>query len=190
VRSGKDRSIRVRRAMTPSTPMDDETAAHAEEVQGWKTQYGPALRRYFLKKAGANDADDLVQDVFLSLQLRGAGGGEIDNIEGYIFRVAANALLRRHQRQTWNWADHDLLDDLDHLSDDVSPERVLLGKEQLAKVLSAMRGLPPRCSEAFFLHRFEELTYAAIAARMRISTKAVERLIRRSLKRLSEAADT
>ena len=175
--------------MPPIEHMDDQAAARAEEVQGWKAQYGPALRRYFLKKVGANDADDLVQDVFLSLQVRGASGGEIDNIEGYLFRMAANALVRRHQRQTWNWAEHDLLEELDDLSDDVSPERVLLGKEQLANVLAAMRSLPPRCSEAFFLHRFEELTYSAIAVRMRISTKAVERLIRRSLKRLSEAAD-
>ena len=154
----------------------------------WMVQYGPALRRYFLRRADAADVDDLVQEVFLLMQARGTAS-DIDNIEGYLFRMAANALVRRHQRQTWNWAEHDLLDELDDLSDDVSPERVLLGKEQLANVLAAMRGLPPRCSEAFFLHRFEELTYSAIAVRMRISTKAVERLIRRSLKRLSEAAD-
>ena len=174
--------------MAPYKPVDQIEPLPDDEVRGWMATYGPALRRYFLKKVGPNEAEDLVQEVFLSLQVRGSPA-EIGNVQGYLFRMAANALVRRHQRQTWNWAEHDLLDELDDLSDDVSPERVLLGKEQLANVLAAMRSLPPRCSEAFFLHRFEELTYSAIAVRMRISTKAVERLIRRSLKRLSEAAD-
>ncbi|HEX5775691.1 MAG TPA: sigma-70 family RNA polymerase sigma factor [Caulobacteraceae bacterium] len=168
----------------------EDAAALAEAVNGWSAQYGPALRRYFLKKVGANEADDLVQEVFLSLQVRGSTGGEIDNIEGYLFRTAANAIVRRHQRQKWDWAGHDVLfDDLDDLSDDVSPERVLMGKEELDRVLEAMRSLPPRCSQAFFLHRFEELTYSAIAARMRISNKAVERLIQRALRRLSLTLD-
>lgn len=174
--------------MTPSRPQGEEAAARTAELRAWEAQYGPALRRYFLKKVGPNDADDLVQEVFLSLQIRG-GASDIENIEGYLFRIAANAVVRRRQRQTWDWDGHDPLDDLDDMSDDVSPERVLMGKEELARVLDAMRALPPRCSQAFFLHRFEELTYSAIAVRMRISTKAVERLIRRSLKRISEAAD-
>jgi RNA polymerase sigma factor (sigma-70 family) len=175
--------------MAPNKPLGEDPVGNAAKMQAWRAQYGPALRRYFLKKAGPNDADDLVQEVFLSLQVRGAEGGDIDNIEGYLFRTAANAIVRRHQRQTWDWAGHDVLDDLDDLSDDVSPERILMGKEQLGRVLAAMRELPPRCSEAFFLHRFEELTYPAIAARMRISTKAVERLIHRALRRISQTVD-
>jgi len=167
-----------------------DAAEQAEMVRGWSAQYGPALRRYFLKKVGPNEADDLVQEVFLSLQLRGSTGGEIENIEGYLFRTAANTIVRRHQRQKWDWAGHDVLfDDLDDLSDDVSPERVLMGKEELDRVLAAMQALPPRCSQAFFLHRFEELTYSAVAARMRISKKAVERLIQRALRRISQTVD-
>jgi len=177
--------------MPPPTKQLDPVAASfaAEQLRAWTVQYGPALRRYFMKKVGPNEAEDLVQEVFLSLQLRGRTGGEIDNIEGYLFRTAANTIVRRHQRQKWDWAGHDVLDDLDDLSDDVSPERVLMGKEELDRVLSAMRGLPPRCSQAFFLHRFEELTYSAIAARMRITNSAVERLIQRALRRISATVD-
>jgi RNA polymerase sigma factor (sigma-70 family) len=173
----------------PTKHMDPDAALAGEQVRVWTAQYGPALRRYFLKKVGPNEADDLVQEVFLSLQLRGSTGGEIDNIERYLFRTAANTIVRRHQRQKWDWAGHDILDDLDELSDDVSPERVLMGKEELDLVLGAMRALPPRCSQAFFLHRFEELTYSAIASRMHISTKAVERLIQRALRRISQTVD-
>jgi RNA polymerase sigma factor (sigma-70 family) len=174
----------------PTKQLDPASAAFAaEQVRAWTGQYGPALRRYFLKKVGPNEADDLVQEVFLSLQVRGSAGGDIDNIEGYLFRTAANAIVRRHQRQKWDWAGHGQLDDLDDLSDDVSPERVLLGKEELDRVLAAMRGLPPRCAQAFVLHRFEELTYSTIAVRMGVSNSAVERLIQRALRRISMTVD-
>ncbi|HYG26064.1 MAG TPA: sigma-70 family RNA polymerase sigma factor [Caulobacteraceae bacterium] len=174
----------------PNKQLDEGAAFAVEQVRAWSAQYGPALRRYFLKKVGPNEAEDLVQEVFLSLQLRGQGGGEIENIEGYLFRTAANAIVRRHQRQKWDWAGHDILDDIEEdLSDDVSPERVLMGKEELDRVLAAMHGLPPRCAQAFFLHRFEELTYSAIAVRMRITTSAVERLIQRALRRISLTVD-
>ena len=172
----------------PGKPLDN-AAGHREEVlRAWMAEYGPALRRYFQKKVGPSEAEDLVQDVFLSLQVRGSTQ-TIDNVEGYLFRIAANALMRRHKRRGWDWAGHDPLIDGEWPSDEVSPERVLMGKEQLDRVLAAMRALPPRCSQAFFLHRFEELTYSAIAARMHISTKAVERLIQRALRRISQTVD-
>ena len=173
----------------PNKPISAPADLREQELRGWMLQYGPALRRYFLKRVGPGDAEDLVQEVFMGLQVRGATGGEIDNVEGYLFRVAANAVVRRHQRQTWDWAAHDGLDDLDDLGDEVSPERILMGKEALERVREAMRALPPRCSEAFFLHRFEEMTYSAIAVRMRITTKAVERLIQRALRRISLTVD-
>jgi len=57
-------------------------------------QYGPALRAYFRKKAGAAEAEDLVQDVFVAMQARG-GVEDIEHVGRYLFRVAANVLARR-----------------------------------------------------------------------------------------------
>jgi len=166
----------------------DKAAGHREEdLRAWMAQYGPALRRYFQKKVGPSEAEDLVQDVFVSLQVRGSTE-TIDNVEGYIFRVAANALMRRHKRRGWDWAGHESLAD-QWISEEVSPERVLMGKEAMASVVAALKHLPPRSSEAFFLHRFEEMTYAAIAARMNISTKAVDHAIQRALKHLARALE-
>lgn len=171
--------------MPPRMPI---SAPRPDDLSGWVVRYEPALRRYFRRKVSASDADDLVQEVFMSLQVRTASDEPIDNIEGYIFRTAANVVARRHRRRTWDWGEHDVLDGHDP-GDEVSPERVLLDKEALSRVLAAMQTLPPRCSEAFMLHRFEEMTYAAIAVRMRISKKAVEHLIQRALRRISLTLD-
>lgn len=172
----------------PRKPPAEMTASRSRALTALAVRYGPALRRYFQKKVGAAEADDLVQEVFLSLQVRGADAS-IDNIEGYLFRMAANAVIHRNQRHGWDWAGHLVLDDLDGMADDVSPERVLLGKEAVEKVVGALADLPPRAAQAFFLHRFEEMTYSAIAARMKITNSSVERLIQRALKRLSGALE-
>jgi RNA polymerase sigma factor (sigma-70 family) len=173
----------------PRKPPAQVSPEGARELQALALQFGPALRRYFQKKVGAADADDLVQEVFLSLQIRGADA-DIENIEGYLFRVAANAVIQHNRRPGWDWASHLDLDDLDAMADDVSPERVLLGKEAVEKVVAALDDLPPRAAQAFFLHRFEEMTYTAIAARMKITNSSVERLMKRALKRLGKALET
>lgn len=169
----------------PRKPPAEVSVERARALRALALRYGPALRRYFYKKVGAAEADDLVQEVFLSLQVRGADA-EIENIEGYLFRMAANAVIQHKRRPGWDWASHLDLDDLDGMADDVSPERVLLGKDAVEKVVAALDDLPPRAAQAFFLHRFEEMTYTAIAARMNITNSSVERLIQRALRRLAK----
>ena len=66
-------------------------------------------------------------------------------------------------------------------------ERILIGQESLDRIMSAVQALPPRVAEAFIFHRFEEMTYEAIARRMGISKSGVEKLIMRALDRLMES---
>lgn len=148
-------------------------------------QYGPALRRYFLRRAEAADADDLVQDVFLRLQARGAHS-EIENVEGYLFRTAANVLATRRQQATWRWGAQEQLEEVDGLADELSPERILISRQAISIIVKALDDLPPRSAQAFFLCRFEHLSQEAAAKRMGISVKAVEELMRRAFRRLSE----
>jgi RNA polymerase sigma factor (sigma-70 family) len=171
--------------MAPYKPIDEIKPLPDDDIRTWMAQYGPALRRYFLKKVGPNEAEDLVQEVFLSLQVRGSRD-RIENVQGYLFRMAANALIRRRERRKWDWSNHEILDDTIDISDEVSPERILMGKEEVEQLLEALQALPPRYREALFLHRFEEMTYVAIAARMKTTVKAVDHLIQRALKRIVE----
>ena len=176
-------------ASPPNPSREDNRAVRDEDLQAWMVLYGPALRRYFQKKASAAEAEDLVQDVFLAMQSRGAGA-QIENVEGYLFRIAANVLARRRARPSWDWrVGRRSLDDLPDLVEDVSPERTLIGKQAIEQLVVVLRELPPRASEAFLLNRFEEMTYAAVAAHMGISVKAVEKHIKRALARIADAVE-
>ena len=155
-------------------PNQSEEARSEARMAAWMAEYGPALRRYFGRSAGAGEAEDLVQEVFLAMQVRGAHE-DVENASGYLFRIAANLLAKRRELS------HAGLDDLHDLAEGFSPERILIGRQEAARVLVAIRNLPPRTREAFALHRFEDMTYEAIARRLGISVSAVSKLVARAL---------
>jgi|SRR5215217_14222 len=162
-------------------PHDGPGGPADQTLRVWLEDYGPALRRYFEKRVNPAEAEDMVQDVFLSLQVRGGTAG-INHAKGYLFQVARSVLAHRR----YNYPSLGLtMTQSDAAIEELSPERILMGKQALDKLLVALENLPPRSREALLLHRFEEATYASVARRMGITVSAVERLIMRALKQLT-----
>lgn len=143
--------------------------------------YEPGLRRYLRRRAPAGQVDDLVQDVFARLlSLRDPAA--VQDLERYIFVVAASVLSHQHRRR----APWQAMEDLEAFgpTDEVTPERALIGKEGVEAILSVLGGLPPRTRHIFLLHRFEEMTYQRIAGELGVSISAVEKHMMAALKAL------
>lgn len=143
--------------------------------------YEPGLRRYFRRRAPAAQVDDLVQEVFARLlSLRDPGA--VQDLERYIFVVAASVLSRQHRRGP-KWQ---TIEDFEAIAprDEVTPERSLIGKEGVGAMLSVLDELPARTRHVFLLHRFEEMTYQRIARELGISVSAVEKHMMAALKAL------
>ncbi len=176
-------------AQSPKPPLIERApgacAPGVQDLRALAVRYGPALRSYFLRRANAADVDDLVQDVFLKLQVRGTTS-HVESVERYLFRTAANVLGHRRRRNTWMWGRQEDLDESGDLADELSPERILLGKEALEAMLATLSELPPRCAMAFMLFRVEQLPQEVIARRMGISLRAVEALVQRATKGIHE----
>ncbi len=96
-----------------------------------------------------------------------------------------NLFIDRGRRQRREKAMLELVASSEPASDRIHPERVLSGKQELRIVLQAIEALPPRCREAFALHRFEMMNYAAIARRMGVSTSMVEKHIAEAMRRIA-----
>jgi len=156
------------------------------ELPALVDEYGPALRRYFFRKVPPSEVEDLVQTVFLNMHRR-ASADPLESVERYLFRVAAHVLARRHRDGPARLGYR--VDELVEPIEDISPERILIGRQALDRLRVALADLPPKTREAFILHRYEEMTYAAIAARLQISVSGVEKLIIRALRQLRQAVE-
>lgn len=170
--------------LMPQPPKPSDSAVPPTgDAAAWMLEYGPALRSYFRKRVGAVEAEDLVQDVFVALQERAT----LDNVEHlgrYVFGIAAKVLAKRGSPLTLEMPEAEGLDHLVALIDDLSPERALIAKDTLSKLVAALSTLPPRSAQAFILHRFEEMSYGEIAAHMKIGVRTVESHVERTVGRL------
>ncbi|WP_052071723.1 RNA polymerase sigma factor [Sphingopyxis sp. MWB1] len=169
-----------RQYLTMAAPRPDP------DLEAWITAYAPGLRSFFRRRAPEADVDDLVQDVFLRLQAA-RFAAPIDNVEGYLFATARNVLASRYRKQA---AHKSALSQAwlpgYEIGDPLSPERIAIGQDEYRRVVQAIVNLPPRARQAFELHRFEHMTYQAIARRMGISKHSVKELMHRALTRIAE----
>jgi RNA polymerase sigma factor (sigma-70 family) len=143
--------------------------------------FAPALRRYFAKRAPRSDIEDLVQEVLLRMHGRRSEAG-IANLQGYVFTVAANVLKERRWRPG---PFRELEIEACVVSDGITPERIVVARLEAMRLMAAIDALPRRTREIFVAHRFEEMTYGAIASLFGISVSAVEKHIMAALKSLS-----
>jgi RNA polymerase sigma factor (sigma-70 family) len=135
----------------------------------------------------ALDGEDIGQDAIVRM-LQVKDRSAIQDPVRYLFRVARNLFVDAQRSRGRERALIDGGADLDGESDGkADPERSLAGKERLEKALAVISDLPPRCRLAFRLHRFEGLSYAAIAREMKISPSMVEKHIAEAMLRLGRA---
>lgn len=148
-------------------------------------RFARPLRSFFRKRAyNEQEADDLVQEVFVRLAAR-EPAASMEHAEAYIFQMAANLLRdRARRRATRTAADRDLTAGDANSFEEISPERVLLGKQRLALLERVLGELPERTRVVFLLHRFEELKYAEIARRLEISVSSVEKHMMEAMRQI------
>lgn len=169
--------------------MGGATAEDRRRLAELADSYGSPVRAYFTRKLGhAADVDDLTQAVFERLLGR-ANLDDIANPEGYIFQVAAN-VLRDHYRFTGRRPPSGAAT-LDPASgkfnDELSPERVLLGREAYERAMRALLALPKRTRMIVILSRYELLTAREIASRMNLSESLVAKELARAVAHLRDS---
>jgi RNA polymerase sigma-70 factor (ECF subfamily) len=144
----------------------------------------------YLGRMGARrslDGEDIGQDAVLRV-LQAREATPIAEPVRYLFRVARNLFVDAERARA---RERQVLDpniDLEMRADGrADPERALAGKERLEQALAVIDDLPPRCRQAFRLHRFDGLSYVAIARQMGISPSMVEKHIAEAMLRLVRA---
>jgi RNA polymerase sigma-70 factor (ECF subfamily) len=144
----------------------------------------PLLRYLVCLGLSSDEAQDVVQDAFLSLHKHLVSGGPQDNIRSWLFRVAHNrARNRQHSYDRRFGAPLD--PDLDSISQAATPEEVVLEKEKFRRLGKAIRLLTASERECLLL-RASGLRYREIGEVLGISTSTVADTVERAIKKLAE----
>lgn len=146
----------------------------------------PALCSYVNRYVGsAAVAEELVQEVFLSVWERRATLDPRSAVEGYLYRIARNRALNhvKHRRVVKNSQD---LVIRTHVPPP-TPEDHLHAAEFSDAAQTAIDELPPGAKRIFLLSREAGLSYREIAELLGISVKTVENQMGRALKGLRSA---
>ena len=172
--------------MRPQSVSPDER--RDDFLTGMSAQYRLPLIAYFQRRVRSREeAEDLTQEVFLRL-VRRRDVETIDNPEAFVFRTAIN-LLRDRSRRGKTLSSH--LDEMAHGQDafeDLSPERVVDGRQSLQSVLRALDELDERSRDVFILHRLEGMKHAEIADLYGVSVSSVEKYIIKALAHVAKRA--
>ncbi len=158
------------------------------ESAGSVRRYRQPLIRYFVRRGAPEaTAEDLAQDCFTRLFAL-SSRDHIENLEAYLFRTASGVFADYveyvQKRQS---SKHDPLDesDFDTLATEApGQDRVLEGREGVARLKAVLLELKPRTREIFLLNRLDGLSYTQIAVSFGMTNRGVEWHMMEALKHL------
>lgn len=141
------------------------------------------LLAYLGRRAGRDNASDLMQEAFLRV-LNHSGVAEIADPPAYLHRIAGNLATDFTRRQK---VEKKLLvsDDacLDAPSEDVPADERLEQREQSRLLAQAIDTLPPRCRQVFVMRMHKNIPQDEIARRLGITRNMVDRHMRIAIER-------
>ncbi|MBX2894712.1 MAG: sigma-70 family RNA polymerase sigma factor [Cyclobacteriaceae bacterium] len=130
------------------------------------------------KNVGIETAEEIIQDVFVSLWMRRAEL-QITSFRAYLFSSVRYRLIRhvKHEKVKRKYEDHYRLFEAAY-ENTPEPQR---NPEALSQKINALTTqLPERCRQALHLRLTENLSNTEIAQRMHISKRTVETYISQS----------
>jgi RNA polymerase sigma-70 factor (ECF subfamily) len=152
------------------------------------TLYGelrkPLLRYLVCLGLSSDEAQDVVQDAFLSLQRHLALDGTQENIRAWLFRVAHNQARNRQSSYHRRFSEP-LESQMDFLADDATPEQRVLEKEKFRRLAAAIRLLTESERECLLL-RAGGLRYREIGEALGMAVSTVGDTVERAIKKLAE----
>lgn len=140
---------------------------------------------------GPPDPQDFAQHAFAQLMSL-EDPTEIHNPRAFLYRTAINAALdhRRIEQSRARLADRVALAWGSEDMDELAPDRVVLAKDELARLESAVLKLTPRERNFLLLNRLEGISFAEIARRAGVSASGVRLIVEQALAQCEAALYT
>jgi RNA polymerase sigma factor (sigma-70 family) len=148
----------------------------------FKTQ-GKRVRSFLrFRLRSDDDAQDATQDVFLRLWQRECEGALKDDARSYMVTAVYNAAVDVERRRLARQTDaHVPADSVEVATSEAEADEALFWRNALTHFVDALNELPDVTQQVFALSHIEGLTHVAIAERLDMSVRNVERHMARAI---------
>jgi RNA polymerase sigma factor (sigma-70 family) len=158
-------------------------------------QHRPGILRFLRARTGdPAEADDVLQELWIKVQA--GDSGPVANGRAYLFRMAHNLVLdrlreqRRRKLRDSSWAverSAGTTDEGELIDPGQGADAEVMASEDLARLETAIEGIPAGARRAFRLHKLEGLSHGEVASRLGISRSGVEKHIAVAMQHLRKA---
>jgi RNA polymerase sigma-70 factor (ECF subfamily) len=171
-----------------SAPFPARPDLESEVVSLFDQLRSPLLRYVLSIGMRMQEAEEIVQDVFLSLYRHVRIGRSRSNLRGWLFRVAHNLALKQRESSRRELGSAAGSGDMAERRSDPAPdpEEQMVRGERRKRLMAVLHALPEQDQACLYL-RAEGLRYREIADVLDISLGSVSISLTRSLARLNRA---
>lgn len=142
-------------------------------------KYRSQLITSIARLTGCHDtAADLAQEAYIRLLVNGSMI-KITHPTAYLFRIGHNLAID-YQRNPYSKAEYLQLEE-ELVCPLLPPEELVSLRQQCEILVEAVASMPKPSRNVFLLRKIDELSFAQIAAKLRISEKTVQRRLVRAM---------
>jgi len=174
--------------MTRQLALVSDEAETTPDVEALYARYAQRVYRWALRFGGGNIAwaEDITQDVFMSLVKRAPALDDPQQLGGWFYRVTANRCLNELRRQRLSRAFAAALHSMRGAEPDPrpAPDVAIIERGELDAALQAIARLPPAERVAFCMRHLDDLPQQEIGKILGYSKGHVSRLLKRAGSRL------
>lgn len=149
----------------------------------------PQLRAWLRRRSlGGLEIDDVIQETYARL-VAAESVAHIHDAKSYTFQIAGSVVIDHLRRM--KVVPISSVPDLDYLevvSDDPSPERQVIDRDELTRLAHMIAVLPGKVRDVFTLRRVHGLSQREVALRLKLSESTVEKHMARGFLIMLELA--
>ncbi len=136
--------------------------------------YLPVKEFAFYILRSNEEAEEISEDVLISLWKNRKKLPEIENVHVYALVIAKNLSLNLLKKNSKNKTSSIDEVDMNFFFDGSSPEQIIIDDELKKRLENAIQSLPPKCQFVFKLAKENNLSYKEIGQILSISVKTVD----------------